>query len=352
MLKMGLIGCGGIAFDKFLPEYARLADQVELYAAAEVNPAALERAGREYNIPRLFDDYRRLLDLPELDFVAVALPNFLHAPVSIEALKHGKHVHCEKPMADSLAAARDMVKAAEAGGKTLMIGLNNRFLPQSRYVKQLALEGFFGDIYHMDAFWRRPAGLPSVPWFLDRKLSGGGCLMDIGVHMLDLSLFLSDFTGVSQVSASCFRKFVGEPNRAAFTYGTVEIPGGKTMDCEDMVSAYVKFAGGRSLSFLCSWSSFAEDERAGYELYGTKGGAKYLKFPGKQPELTLFTLAGGRQVSLTPRFDPVVFDPSEFTSFVSAVQTGAVPPIADPSNCLRAMELMDAIYQSAGGTGP
>ena len=346
-LKMGLIGTGGIAFDKHLPEYAKLSDRVTIAAAADVSEANLDRACQTYNIPKRFTDYKQLLALDELDFVVVALPNTLHAQVSIEALQSGKHVHCEKPMATAAADAEAMVAAAAKAGRTLMIGLNNRFLPQTTHVKKLIDDGALGEIYHVNAFWKRDAGLPFSAWQVTAGLAGGGCLTDIGVHMLDLSLYLLGFPAVSEVRAASHRKFSGTPDRAAFTYNGVRLPDGLPFDTEDLVSAWVRFDNTTTLSLECSWASFIEEECAGYDLYGTKGGVQYRKRPGKQPELKIFTLQNGQLTASVPRFAPVVFDPSEFTHFLDCVGGAKVPPVADPVSAVHTVRLIEAIYAQA-----
>jgi predicted dehydrogenase len=324
-----------------------LSDSVEIFAACDANNANLQKAGAMYNILHLFSDYDKLLSMPEIDFVVVALPNYLHAPVSIEAMKRGKHVHCEKPMSISYAEAKEMADTALQTQKVLMVGLNNRFLPQSRYMKELVQNNFFGDVYHVNAFWKRRAGLPASPWYMDKTFAGGGCLIDIGLHMLDLVMYLLDHPAPVNVSASSYKKLSGSDDRAAFTYGEIRLPDGIPFDTEDLVCAQILFENKLSLSLECSWASFTEREQAGYEIYGTRGGVKYIKYPGEQPQLTLFTLDHGRQVSITPKFEPVVFDPLEFTHFIECVKTNTAPKIACVESCLHTMRLIDGIYKSA-----
>jgi len=345
-LKMGLIGTGGIGFDKHLPEYAKLED-VEIYAAADPNPVALARAGEQYAVPHLFADYEQLLALPEIDFVCVATPNFLHAPVAIAALRAGKHVHCEKPMAPTLAEARTMVAEARAADRRLMIGLNNRFLPANRHVYELVRQGFFGELCHINAFWKRRSGLPPIPWFLDKTRAGGGCLLDLGVHILDMCLFIADFPAPEYVAAHAYRAFSGTPDRAPFTQDGSRLPDDCVFTSEDMVTGYLGFAGNFGISLECSWASFTQKEITGYDLYGTKGGAKYRKLPNQQPTLELYTLQEGRQVDITPAFESVIFDPREFTLFVEAMRGGETPTIIDPETALHTMGLLDAIYTAA-----
>lgn len=346
-LKLGIIGTGGIGFDKHLPEYAKLSDYVELYAASDINSGNLDRASKIYGISRLYSDYHEMLDLDELDFVVVALPNHLHAQASIDAMERGKHVHCEKPMAVSYNEAKRMFEISQRTGKTIMVGLNNRFLPQSRYVRDLVEDGYFGDIYHINTYWKRRAGLPTSPWFVDKKQSGGGCLIDIGVHMLDLAMFISGFPEPETISAATYNKFIGSRQRELFTYDNKRLPDGLPFDTEDLVDAQIKFKNGMSLSFQCSWASFTQREEAGYEIFGTKAGAKYIKRPGNQPDLMLFTIMNGRQVNIIPEFEQVIFDPLEFTEFIQCVKTGTKPKTTSAESCLVTMNVIDGIYKAA-----
>lgn len=135
-LRYGIIGIGGIAMGKHLPAYAELKEDIEIIAACDINETRLKDAGQKFDIPHLFTDYNELLALKEIDLISVCLPNYLHAPVTIKALKSGKHVHCEKPMAMNEKEAQEMLNAKNETGRKLMIGLNNRFTPISMFVKK------------------------------------------------------------------------------------------------------------------------------------------------------------------------------------------------------------------------
>ena len=139
-LKYGIIGTGGIS-EKHLSGYSKLSDEVELYAACDIDSNKLQEVADKYSIPHITMDYSELLSMEEIDFVSICLPNYLHAPVTIEAFKKGKHVHCEKPMSMNYQEAQQMMDAKYATGKKLMVGLNNRFTPQSMYVKKYVQDG-------------------------------------------------------------------------------------------------------------------------------------------------------------------------------------------------------------------
>ena len=193
-LKIGVIGCGGIANGKHLPALSRQSDRVELVAFCDIIVERAEQAAKTYGVEgaKVYADYHDLLEDKSIDVVHVCTPNRSHCEISVAALEAGKHVMCEKPMAKTVADARKMLDAAKKSGKKLTIGYQNRQLDQNRYLKQEALAGTFGQIYYSRAVALRRRAVPTWGVFLNEEEQGGGPLIDIGTHALDLTLWMMD----------------------------------------------------------------------------------------------------------------------------------------------------------------
>ena len=187
-MKIGIIGVGTIA--AFHIEAYQKNPNVEVYAFCDINEKRLKAMGEKYGVTRLYTDKDEMLKLEELDAVSVCTWNSAHAPCSIAALKAGKHVLCEKPMAMNADEARAMKQAADESGKLLMIGFVRRFGNDCAVVKDFLDNGEFGDLYFAKATYLRRHGAPGG-WFGDKSRSGGGPLIDLGVHVTDLARYLA-----------------------------------------------------------------------------------------------------------------------------------------------------------------
>ncbi|MCL4509377.1 MAG: Gfo/Idh/MocA family oxidoreductase, partial [Chloroflexi bacterium] len=187
-IGVGVIGVGTIAEMNHLPGYQRQSD-VRIVAVADINGERAKTVAAKFGAPHAYTDYRELLANPEIQAVSVCTPNFQHAPVSIDALKAGKHVLSEKPPALSTAEAREVKATAEAARRTYMVCLNHRFRPEVQLLKRYVEAGEFGEIYLAKTSMLRRRGSPGG-WFAQKKLSGGGALIDIGVHMLDVARYV------------------------------------------------------------------------------------------------------------------------------------------------------------------
>ena len=190
-LKVGIIGCGGIANGKHLPSLKAI-NRVDLVAFCDLIEEKAIKAAKEYGTPdaKVYTDYQELLKDESIDVVHVLTPNRMHAQISIDALHAGKHVMCEKPMAKTAEDARRMVAAAKESGKKLTIGYQHRHKPETQYLKQVIDSGELGDIYYAKALAIRRRGTPNWGVFLNEYEQGGGPLIDIGTHSLDLTLYL------------------------------------------------------------------------------------------------------------------------------------------------------------------
>lgn len=206
-IKIGIIGCGGIANGKHMPSLSKLKD-VEMVAFCDIEVSRAEEAKAQYGTPdaKVYADYKELLKDQEIDVVHVCTPNRSHAPISIDSLYAGKHVMCEKPMAKTAEDARKMVQAAKETGKKLTIGYQHRHKPEAIYLKQVIERGDLGDIYFAKAFAVRRRGTPNWGVFLNEFEQGGGPLIDIGTHSLDVTLYLMDNYEPKMVVGTKYKK--------------------------------------------------------------------------------------------------------------------------------------------------
>ena len=207
-LGFGIIGCGSIG--KHHLKQLKEIERAKVKAACDIDASTLEGFGESAGLPRerLYNDYRELLKKDDVEAVVICLPNRLHSSVTVEALEAGKHVLCEKPMAVNLKEAEKMVEAAEMTGRKLQVGLQNRFKGESQALKGYVERGDLGDIYFAKCGWLRRNGIPGWgSWFTRRKDAGAGPIYDIGVHALDLTLWLMDNFEPAEAYASSYMKF-------------------------------------------------------------------------------------------------------------------------------------------------
>ena len=206
--KVGLIGCGGIANQKHLPALSNASDRVEIVAFCDLILERAEAAAKKYGAPgaKVCTDYHELLAIPEVEIVYVLTPNVSHCELSVAALEAGKHVLCEKPMAASTADAQKMLDAYHKSGKLLTIGYQNRFRSDSLALKKMIEDGELGDIYYANAHALRRRGVPTWGVFTDKEKQGGGPLIDIATHSLDLTLWFMNNYEPATVTGSAFYK--------------------------------------------------------------------------------------------------------------------------------------------------
>ena len=213
-LKVGIIGCGGIANGKHMPSI-KAVNMSDMVAFCDLIEERAVKAAKEYGVPgaKVYTDYKELLADPEIDVVHVCTPNRSHAEISIDALHAGKHVMCEKPMAKCAADARLMVKAAQETGKKLTIGYQHRHKASAQYLKSIIGRGDLGDMYYAEALAARRRGTPNWGVFLNEYEQGGGPLIDIGTHSLDLTLYLLNNYKPRMVVGTTFKKLTN-PDQA------------------------------------------------------------------------------------------------------------------------------------------
>ncbi len=344
-VRVGVIGAGNIVQRLHLPTLRQL-ENVELTALAEANPERLRECVATFGFARGHTDYRAMLDQGGLDAVLVAAPNVLHAPATIAALEAGCHVLVEKPMATSGADAQRMADVARARGRTLTINLPRRFSGHYRAARALLDEGAAGRIYAAHAAIVRRSGIPGYgSWFTTAALSGGGALLDVGVHILDVALWLLDEPRVLAVSATVGDR-LGRAGRGLGRWG-IDRGAIGTFDVEDSVNAQLRCADGLSITLEVCWAAYAPIVH-GVRLLGTEGGivVDERRHLGGSVELHTDSSRGPTitQPEVSPESPPAGQQP--LRGFIDSIRTGAPPPVPAAAG-VRLARLCDAIYASA-----
>jgi len=270
-VKVAIVGCGGIANGKHMPALAKL-ENVEMVAFCDIVRSRAEEAASKYGAEnaRVYEDYRELLEKEELDAVHVCTPNNSHAEISIAALEADCHVMCEKPMAKTAAEAREMVAAAKRTGKKLAIGYQSRYRGDSEYLKQVCERGDLGDVYLAKARALRRRAVPTWGVFLDEEKQGGGPLIDIGTHALDLTLWMMDNYKPKYVVGTVYHKLNKREN-AANAWGPWDPA---KFQVEDSAFGFIVMEDGATIILESAWAlnTLFEGE-ARTILHGTEGGA-------------------------------------------------------------------------------
>jgi predicted dehydrogenase len=267
-LRVGIVGVGGIGRDQHLPGWSKV-PFAEVVAAADVSEEALHQAPLTSTCRR-FHDWKDLVALDDLDVVDVCTPNRMHAPIALAALQAGKHVLCEKPLATTAEEVAALARTAEQEDRLLMAAQHFRFDPMVRQLKALVDGGLLGDIYYVRAQWLRRRLVPARPTFVERRLSGGGPVLDIGVHVLDLAYWLLGAPEPVSVSAVVEAKLAHRPDVSG-SWGDWDR---SRFDVEDFAAGFVRFANGAALTLETSWLAFQpEREVVRVQCLGTRGGA-------------------------------------------------------------------------------
>ncbi len=282
-LKIGIIGCGGIANSKHLPALSQYPDLCEMVAFCDIIEERAEKACKEYGAPgaKFCTDYHEILADPNIDVVHVLTPNVAHPTISIDAFEAGKHVMCEKPMAHTAEAAQAMMDAWKKSGKKFTIGYQNRFRPEVQALHKACEAGELGEIYFAKAHALRRRAVPTWGVFPDKSKQGGGPLIDIGTHALDITLWMMDNYKPVSVMGSVYEKLGHLPEA---TEGNAFGPWDpKTYEVEDSAFGFVKFEDGATVYLEASWAlNVRESKEASTTLFGTKAGAEInsgMSFP-------------------------------------------------------------------------
>ncbi|MUT67756.1 Gfo/Idh/MocA family protein [Paenibacillus sp. NEAU-GSW1] len=339
-IRLGIIGAGAIA-NVHLNTFAKL-DNAEIAAVTDAYLPLAQQRAEEHGIAVVHENPQALLEDASLDAVIIAVPNQFHAPLAIEALKQGKHVLLEKPMAIDAEASRTIVEAVEQSGKVLMMAHQMRWSGLSRAIKARIDNGDLGRIYNVKTGWMRKKGIPGWgSWFTRSDQSGGGPLIDIGVHMLDLSLYLLGNPKPISVYGSTYAEF-GPKKEGIGNWGTPNWEG--YYDVEDLASALIKLDNGATLSLDVSWAahSASVSEDPFIHLMGTDGGVSLVGDKGS------FVTHADNEV-VQSDVEPLEGDEDRVLlskHFVECVLEGK-QPIAPAISGYTNMRILDAIYESS-----
>lgn len=343
-LRVGVIGAGvGRAHAEGYAAHPR----VELAAIAGLDDERVRALAAKHQVARTYREYAEMLAQPDIDAVSVCVPNALHAPVTIAALEAGKHVLVEKPLARSAAEGRQMLAAAERAGKVLMVAFNHRQRNDVQWLKRYVETGALGRIYYAKAYWMRRQGIPGIgSWFVNKEQAGGGPLIDLGVHILDIAMFLLGEPTPRAVSATAYAEF---GPRGLKGWGWKKSTGQSVAyEVEDLATAFVRLDGGATLLLEASWATHSSaGDDYGVVLYGTDGGAELtIKNYGHEKTVRLFSDVDGLPVDHMPVIPKGGGHGHVVDRFVAAVLDGA-PAIPGAADGLRRAQVIDACYQSA-----
>ncbi len=335
IIRVGFIGAGGIA--RYQASLLQKVENVEIVAAADINEKSLENFKKDIPVKHIFTDWKELLKLKELDAVSVCTPNKLHYLPTIEALKSGKHVIVEKPMAMNAKEAKEMVDTAKKHKKVLQIGFQWRFTPSALLLKKQVEAGAFGDILYVRCQALRRRGIPSWGVFGQKELQGGGPMIDIGVHILEVAHNVMGAPKPLKASAACYTYIGNKKPDVACGWGAWDY---KTYNVEDLAVGFIRFANGASLVIESSFAAHIEKDIFTFQIMGTKGGATL------EP-LQIFSDENGYMFNKTPYFigkgDCFEY---KMRHFIECIRDGKKSEAPGEDGYV-VQQMLDAIYESA-----
>lgn len=347
-VRIGIVGCGGIANGKHLPSLSRLKN-IEIVGFCDIVEEKASSAAAKYGVKDagVYTDYEKLLADTSIDVVHVCTPNDSHAAITIAALESGKHVMSEKPMAKRAADAKAMAETAKKTGKKLTVGYQSRHRTDSQYLYKAVRRGDLGEIYYAKAHAIRRRGVPTWGVFLDEEKQGGGPLIDIGTHALDLTLWLMDNYQPKVVLGSTFHKLSHKEN-AANAFGSWDP---KLFTVEDSAFGFITMQNGATIVLESSWAlNTLQVDEAKTTLCGTEGGADMiggLRINGENfsrlYDTKIDTSAGG-----VAFFEGKAESDAdrEARLWIDAV-INDTPPVVLPEQALVVSQILEAIYESA-----
>lgn len=336
-LKVAVLGVGGIA-GAHMPGW-KASEDAEIVAGCDLNAETLKKWGAEHKIDKLYEDVSKVFSDSEIDIVDICTPNMYHAPLSIAALEAGKHVLCEKPLAPNPEEVIKMIEARNRSGKMLMTAQSVRFTGNALSFKEEVESGALGNVYHARCWALRRAGVPNRPGFIQKKHSGGGPCIDIGVHMLDLALWFMGNpqpVSVSGVAVSPLAKREG----AFSEWDRSMIP--SEYDVEDFAAGFVRFVNGATLVLEMSWMLHHGDAENGVWMYGEEGG-------GHWPSCVFYSSNNATKQYYNKKLqlysEGLGSHAEECIAFAKAIVNGNPSPVPAEES-FQVTQILDGIYQS------
>ena len=340
-IRAAIIGSGGIS-NEHMRGYNAI-PEVKVVACCDINEDRVRAYAEKYSIPHWYTDCREMLAKEQLDVASVTTWNAAHKDCTIAALRAGVNVICEKPMAMNAGEALEMMNAAKESGKLLQIGFVRRFGNDAEVFREFRDAGVFGDIYYGKATYIRRSGCPGG-WFGDKAFSGGGPLIDLGVHVIDLSRYLAGNPKPVSVYGVTYSNLGKNRAKGSSTAWELQSEDKAVFNVEDFVSAMIRFENGFTLSVEASFNLNCKNDSGDIQLFGTRGGATL------SPQLEIYTDIAGRFVNIEPAV-PVYLDceaafKDEIRGFVDAAMHGA-DCRATAEDGVMLMKIIDGIYKSA-----
>lgn len=348
ILRLGIIGCGGIANGKHMPAEKRN-PRAEMVAFCDIIPERAQKAKEEYGTEdsAVYTDYKELLKDETIDAVLVLTHNKEHCRITVDALNAGKHVLCEKPMATTYEEAVKMIEAAKKNNKVLTIGYQNRWRPDSMYMKQMAKDGEFGEVYYAEAIAIRRRAVPTWGVFIDEEKQGGGPLIDIGTHALDLTLHMMDNYEPAYCVGKTFHK-LNKNTETGNAWGDWDVD---RFTAEDSAFGFIVMKNGAVIYLKSSWAlNMADPKESITTICGDKAGADMLD------GLRINGVKNGRQYIMKPNFSTggVAFfdgaggkEPADYeaANFSAAILDGQELNVK-PEQAAVVTRILEGIYKS------
>jgi len=309
-----------------------------VFAMCDIDPKALKQTSEKYpGVKHLFKDYKKLLEMDEIDGISVCTPNFAHHQITIDALNAGKCVLCEKPIALNAVQGKEMVETSRKTGKFLQVGYNSRFAPASQALKKLIADGEIGDVYYARAQSLRQRGIPGWGVFIDKAKQGGGPLIDIGVHILDLTLWFMNHPKPTLASGVTYQKF-GKRSDVVGFMGQWDY---KNFTMEDFASALIRFDNGAAICLEASFVANIPQEVHNTTLLGTDGGVT-----SSPPTITQEKHRSLYTAELKVPNRDINTHYLEMQAFVECIRDKK-EPLVTGEHGLMVAQIMDAIYKSS-----
>ncbi len=335
-LRIGVIGAGQIAEVSHIPNYSRHADKVDVIAVCDVNLERAKYIANKFGIPKVYQDYRKMLENESLDAVSVCVTNKYHSVVTVNALNAGCHVLCEKPPAINYAEALKMYEAVQKNKKILTFNFHYRHSSEVKAIKELIDKGVFGDIYAARVQALRRRGIPGWGTFINKELQGGGPLIDIGIHTLDTALYLMGYPEPECVLACTYQKIGNRPGiglMGSWDYTKFTV--------EDSAFGFIRFKDGSCINIETSFAlNIKESKVMNVHLFGEKAGASV--FPAE-----IYSENGSSLTNIELPFLPEVDKHYEsITDFIMSCIEGKLP-VCKVEEALMIQKIIDAMYESA-----
>ena len=344
-LRIGVIGCGvGFLHLEGLTPNPR----VEVVAIAGLDEERCRELAAKHGVPRVYREYQDLIADSDVEAVTVAVPNVLHYPVAIAALEAGKHVMVEKPLARTSEEAAAIIAAALRANRVLGVVFNRRGRQDVQILKREVERGHLGDVYHARAYWMRRSGIPGLgTWFTSKELAGGGPLIDLGVHVLDMAMWVLGNPKAVRVSAATYAA-LGPQGRGQWRGGRFRADPAASYDVEDFATAFIRFESGLTLHLNASWAAYTgHGDDFGLALMGTDGGAQInAKDYAETGTLRLFSEIDGIPTVTEPLLLKQHGHGEVLKQFVDSVLDGT-PMSPSGEEGLARVQLIEAIYRSA-----